>query len=134
MIAEDQRIGQIITAELSFKNLRALGISLYKERHGEDSGFQDLRKLMKRAGQLESKRNVITHSTWGAGDCVASATRFKTTAKESGGLRFKFEKLGEQELKRIAHEMKILTHDITRFWIDLIEQGKAVNNPFKRIW
>jgi hypothetical protein len=36
-LQEHQRIGQIITAELSFRNLRALVTSLYRERHGEDA-------------------------------------------------------------------------------------------------
>ncbi len=67
-IAEHQRIGQIITTELAFRNLRALTISLYKERHGEDTDFGILRELMKRAADLEEKRNQITHSVWGAGD------------------------------------------------------------------
>jgi hypothetical protein len=37
LIAEHQRIGQIITAELPFKNLRALFVSLYLERHGDNT-------------------------------------------------------------------------------------------------
>src|SRR5262245_11547749 len=39
LIAEHQRIGQIITVELSFRSLRGLAISLYKERHGDDQDF-----------------------------------------------------------------------------------------------
>ena len=37
-------------------------ISLYKERHGEDTDFGILRELMKRAADLEEKRNQSTHS------------------------------------------------------------------------
>lgn len=81
LIAEHQRIGQIITAELSFKNLRALAISLYLERNGEDEDYRKLKSLMNKAGKIEATRNNIIHSIWAAGkdkDCIA---RIKTTAK-----------------------------------------------------
>ena len=53
LIAEHQRIGQIITAELSFRNLRALVISLYRERHGDDDDYSKLKSLMNKAGEIE---------------------------------------------------------------------------------
>lgn len=63
MLNEKQRIGQIITAELSFKNLRALMVSLFIEKHGtEDVHFTKLKELMLRASQVEAKRNQTTHS------------------------------------------------------------------------
>src|SRR5688500_1445706 len=62
LIREHQRIGQIITAELSFRALRALAVSLYMERHGEDSDFDTLRDLMKRAAKIEETRNQVAHS------------------------------------------------------------------------
>ena len=39
LLREHQRIGQIITAQLAFKSLRALVDSLYKEKYGEDEGL-----------------------------------------------------------------------------------------------
>jgi len=89
LIREHQRIGRIITAELSFRNLRALAISLYKERHGEDADFTTLRELMNRADDLESKRNTVVHSTWAAGDMVDTTTRLKTTAKQKARTQFR---------------------------------------------
>lgn len=64
LVASSQRIGQIITAELGFKNLRALSISLYKERLGEGDKFDQFRALLRRAAEAEDKRNQITHSLW----------------------------------------------------------------------
>jgi hypothetical protein len=51
-IQDNQRLSQIITAELSFQNLRALTMSLYRERHGEDADYEELRDLMRRAEKL----------------------------------------------------------------------------------
>lgn len=79
-IAEHQRIGQIITAELPFRNLRALTVNLYRERRGEDEDFHTLQALMKQAADLEEKRNQIAHSVWGAGGVVDTVTRIKMTA------------------------------------------------------
>lgn len=134
LIAEHQRIGQIITAELAFRSLRALAISLYKERHGEDSDFTALRELMRRAAELEDTRNQITHSLWGAGITADTITRIKTTAKEKHGIRFHFEQVGEADLAKVAHEMKLLAGEIQGFWIKLLESGKAVNNPTRKLW
>jgi len=127
LVEQPQRIGQIITAELSFKNSRAILISLYKERHGEDSDFKIIRELMKRAGKIEEKRNQITHSVWGAGKDANSITRFKTTAKEKCGLRFKFEDVTADDLAEIADDIKKLAHEIQDFTINLITQKEIKN-------
>jgi hypothetical protein len=123
---ESQRVGQIITAELSFRNLRALTVSLYRERHGEDSDFEELGALMRRAARLEELRNQITHSIWGAGGSTAQAiTRIKMTAKEKQGLRFDFESVTAEDLGSVAEQMQRLGGDVQDFWIRLVEAGKA---------
>jgi hypothetical protein len=134
MLQEHQRIGQIITAELSFQKLRALVTSLYRDRHGEDADFKTLRELMKRAAQLEGERNQITHSIWAAGDSSETVTRIKTTAKEKRGIQFDFQNVSADDLGAVADEIKTLAEDIQRFWIGLIEAGKAINDPSQRLW
>jgi hypothetical protein len=133
MLNERQRIGKIITAELPFKNLRALMISLYIERHGkEDVDFEKLKELMTRAGQIEDKRNQIIHSVWGAGKDADTITRIKTTAKEKHGIRFHFEDVSSGNLSDFATEIKVLAEEIQRYWIDLMKKGKAINNYTKQ--
>jgi hypothetical protein len=135
LIYEHQRIGQIITAELSFSNLRALALSLFRERHGEENlDFGRLRDLMKHAGELEAKRNQITHSIWGAGGSSDSVTRIKTTAKERHGIRFDFTRMSEADLGNIAVEIKTLAHDVQRLYLDLVTTGLIVNNPIAPTW
>ena len=134
LVYEHQRIGQIITAELSFKNLRALLISLYLERHGENDDFIKLRDFMKRAGQTEDKRNQIIHSVWGAGKNKDYITRIKTTAKEKHGIRFKFEEVSAENLKEFASDIKILAEQILRFQIDMIGKKKIINSPAQKFW
>ena len=129
LINEHQRIGQIITAELAFKNLRALAISLYKDRYGEDTDFDRLKELMKCASKAEEERNQIMHSFWVTGDTVDTRTRVKTTAKEKDGFIFHFVKVSESDLEEIAIKLKTLAEEIQVFWIHLMVHGKAINNP-----
>jgi len=134
LIAEHQRIGQIITAELSFQNLRALAISLYLERHGKDKDYLKLKSLMVNAGDIEGTRNNIIHSIWGAGKDKDHITRIKTTAKQKRGLIFQFEELSAQDLEDFAQKTRQLTQDIWGFWLELVKSKKAINNPIKKIW
>lgn len=133
LIAEHQRIGQIITAELAFRNLRALTISLYKERHGEDANFATLRELMNRAADLEEKRNQIVHSLWATGATADTVTRIKMTAKERHGYRFQFTNVAEQDLAGVTSAIKELAADVQGFWIHLLQGGKGINNPGEKL-
>ena len=85
---ESPRIGYIVSSHLSFRNLRAVAISLYKERYGEDGAYSELADLLREAGKLEDERNLITHSIWGFGDDVASIKRIKITAHQNGDSNF----------------------------------------------
>ena len=127
LLGAGQRLGQIITAEVSFKALRALTVSLYLERNGEDENIERFRALIRRASETEEKRNQITHSLWAAGQDAANITRIKTTAKEKHGIRFHFENVTGEQLAEFAREIKVLAHDIHNFWISLIQTGKATN-------
>lgn len=129
LITDHQRIGQIITAELAFRNLRALAISLYKERHGEDADYRTLRALMNHAGKLEEKRNQLTHSIWAAGKTKETIARVKMTAKEKHGFRSTLQEVGEAYLSAIATELKELAGDVLGFMLGLLEKGKVVNCP-----
>ena len=128
LIADGQRIGQIITAELSFKNLKALVISLYRERYGEDADYSTLKDLMNRVSNLEYKRNEITHSIWGVGRVPNSILRIKTTSKEKNGLQFKFEDYQVNQLAEIVSDIKKLADEIQLFWIHLLDNGEEKSN------
>ncbi|MEP2025818.1 hypothetical protein, partial [Reichenbachiella sp.] len=127
-------IGQIITAELSFRNLRALLLSLYIERHGKDSDYEKLKKLMNESGELEATRNNIIHSVWAVGKTKEHITRIKTTAKEKKGLDFKFEDISVQDLIQLSDSIKTCAFNTQNLRIELIEASKAINNSLKKQW
>lgn len=134
LVNEHQRIGQIITAELSFRNIKALARSLYIERHGKDNDFTRLEHLMKKAESLEERRNQITHSFWAVEDKPNSVTRIKITAKENLGYKFGSEIIEAKDLEIFVSEIKELAYDIQNFQIQLIQNGKAINNTFNKLW
>ncbi|HUK99390.1 MAG TPA: hypothetical protein VLX29_00890 [Nitrospirota bacterium] len=55
LLGSDQRIGQIITAELSFKNLLALFSSLYRFRNGDAKAIENLERLTTKIEQAEKR-------------------------------------------------------------------------------
>lgn len=119
LLGLDQRIGQIITAELSFKGLVALFSSLYREKNNDAKALEELNDVIKKVIQAEEKRNVISHSQWGAGDSADTITRIKTTAKISKGLRHQFENVTVSELMKIADEIAEASSAMQFFWLDI---------------
>lgn len=92
---------QIVTAELSFKNLIGLLSSILIERLGEASELHsDFKAIKKGLYAFEAFRNNVAHSIWvhSEGFDPLKATRMKTTSKERNGLRHQRE---EVELQHI---------------------------------
>jgi hypothetical protein len=102
MINTDQMLGQMITAELSFRNLVGLLSSIYKHRINDEERITELERLLNRALYAEEQRNIIAHSSWGVGDKAETITRFKTTAKKARGLIHQFEQMTVEDLDKIA--------------------------------
>ncbi|MBN3761162.1 hypothetical protein [Burkholderia sp. Ac-20365] len=103
--------GQAVTAELSFKNLRALAASLYIERHGAGPKTVDFAKLIQRIRSVEEQRNQITHSVW-AGNDAGQIVRIKTTAKEGRGVEMKHHEVTVSDLTKISTEIKRLASEV----------------------
>jgi hypothetical protein len=127
LLGAGQRLGQIVTAELSFKAIRSLTVSLYLQRNGEDEQLGQLRDLIKRAAAAEEKRNKIIHSLWAAGNDEDSITRMKITAKDRHGICFQFENVSVSQLLEFVGEIQMLAQDFQDFWISLSHSGKAYN-------
>jgi len=96
--AQEQRTGEIITAERSFGKNVELFACLYKHRYPEQD-HEKLERLCKKLHAVEQERNKITHSRWRSG-----SMRIKTTAKQKG-FRFQFEKMSRAQIEGIADEI-----------------------------
>jgi hypothetical protein len=110
-----QRVGEIVTAELSFKAKVALLMSLHKHAIKDTDKNAQLEALLKSALGLEGKRNTLTHSYWGTGGEDETATRLKTTAKMSKGLQHQLEEMRVGDVEEIAAQIGELTFEIMCF-------------------
>jgi hypothetical protein len=101
-------LGQIVTAELSFRQrvgtLRSLITFCLGEDHETVLDFDRIKKLLYSA---DAQRNLIAHSLWGSPDESDPHTvlRIKTTAKEKRGLRTEFVTLSLEDLHKITDEI-----------------------------
>jgi len=122
LLDSDQRVGQIITAEISFKNSNALLSSLYLERYGKDNDYNKLQELLKRTKKIEERRNQIVHSYWSVSGDPSAILRIKTTAKEKYGIKFSRERITTADLSTFAINIKKLAYDFQTFMIILADK------------
>jgi len=98
-------LGQVVTAELSFRQListlNSLLILCLGKEHECTIDFERIKKLLYDA---EVQRNQVAHSLWAKHDESGSQVvlRIKTTAKEKVGLRREFTKLDIVEIRKIT--------------------------------
>ena len=134
LIREHQRVGQILSAQLPFPRLLDATVSLYQDRHGEDSDYRQLKDLLRRAADIEQERNLITHSIWGASGAPDAITRIKITSRMKRGFQVRFEEYDAVKLRSFVDDIKTLDSEMLKLREDLIDKGKAVNAPFEKTW
>ena len=111
----DHRVGQMITAELSFQRKIALLSSLYRHMSDVAGGPHELRGLLKRVAQAEGRRNEVVHSFWGGSIKPGTISRVKVTAKRRAGLTVQFQQMTVQELDEIADFIESVAYDVALF-------------------
>ncbi len=120
--AQEQRTGQIVTAELSFRRKVDLFCCLFRHRF-PDKDDTELSKLRVKLMDVEAKRNRLVHSFWAASDEKGKSTRMKTTAKHKG-IRFQFEKMGKEEIKSIADIIAEVAYETQMFYLNLMNSPR----------
>lgn len=112
----DQAIGQIVTAEMSFRNVVNLLGSLFKHRFRDQPALvAEFDQLLGRAFEAEGKRNTLIHSVWMHGQAPGTRTRVKRTAKLKAGLRFQAEQMSTAQIEAITAELASVLGDISAF-------------------
>lgn len=90
LLEVDNEKGNIITAELSFRQLIGVLSSLLLSKLGKDSSlYSEFEEIKKELYTFENFRNTIAHSVWAStGSENSKAQRMKITAKEKQGLKY----------------------------------------------
>jgi hypothetical protein len=109
-------VGNVVTAELSFRALRVLIQNIYFKRFNEDENWQQLKELMEETGTKEEKRNNYVHSSWGFSPHDSSLHRSKMTAKgKDKGYKIQLEVISIEHLKSFVEEIQTLSKKICEF-------------------
>lgn len=116
----EQKMGDIITTDLSFKQKMVLFQELYLYRNDNEEKLEKLGELVRRLSDAEERRNSITHSTWGANKNPKDITRIKTKIsktrkKYKSGLKYTFEDMSTKDLEKIVESFGELAYDLSRF-------------------
>lgn len=110
---ENEEKWQIVTAQMSLKNLVWTFVSLYKQQFGQKNESA-LDELKARVFSAEQKRNALIHSLWVEGD-AGTALRLKLIAR--GEYKLAAEEHTKDQLIAVANELAQLTYDLTKFTI-----------------
>ena len=125
MIGVDNEIGEIITAELSFRNKVNLFASLYYHLEnsyqfnaipGYEKGY--FKELLKALTKCEEMRNQILHSSIEKNRSTKRIERKKTTAKAKKGLTKVNQHVDIPNLYNISDYIISMTMELDQFFID----------------
>ncbi len=116
---DQQSIGRIVTAELSFRQSVHLFGALHRDMFPGEREEQ-LKSLCATLSSVEQERNSIIHSTWAPGE-QGKMLRFKSTAK--GLLKTKFEHLSAEDVQAISGRIHAAAEDVFNFLMDILEPG-----------
>ena len=115
---EEQHVGQIVTAELSFSKKIDLLASLFKYRCKDPVKQSELKALLACISELEHKRNTIQHSLWiRQSENDEEATRLKFTAKRKYGLNHAKEVVTAESLNDLVEQLSKARSDLFSFQI-----------------
>lgn len=112
LIRGEEPIGQIVTAQLSFRQLVDLFCSLYRFQVSDPTVLDELEGIRKSLHEAEERRNRIIHSGWAAGHEPGLGFRTKTVAKAKQGLQHQFEKIRASDVHALADFLARLADQI----------------------
>lgn len=113
LIVWDPIIGEIVTAEMSFKNLLALFSSLCKYRVRDESLLQEVKNAVALLAQAEQQRNELVHCCWLERKPGEPHKTRKTTAKQKKGHHTQFKDVSVQDVNALADRMRDIDYLLT---------------------
>ena len=113
-------INEIVTSELSFKQLINITLSILKITHETEPGkLTHITNLLKKSFELEQKRNSITHSFYGTSDEVdTKIIRNKITSKGKAGFQRHVELIDAAMVNTLADTMEGVSSSIALIIFD----------------
>ena len=111
--APGKKLGQIVTAELSFRQKINLLSSICRDKLNNPTELAELDLVLTRVAQAEQKRNTVVHSFWTGHAENATVARIKATAKRrSKGLKLEIKSMSVKDLEDVANYIANVAYDI----------------------
>lgn len=108
-----KRLGQIVTAELSFRQKINLLSSIYRDKLNNSTELAELDRVLAQAAQAEQKRNIVVHSVWTAYAAKETVARIKATAKRrSKGLKLEIKNMSVEDLEDVANYIANVAYEV----------------------
>lgn len=127
LLKRGDKIGRIVTAELSFRAKVNLFVALFKELRPQSKELAEMHELAAGCLQIEEKRNQAVHSKWRNQLEGPGMTRVKYTARGKLGLQQQAEILTPVQLTAIWAHCGELAHFIDELMY--IEFGREYGEP-----
>ena len=117
LMGKDQRIGQTITAQISFSRLLTLVDALFRQRTTKPSLLKSLDAVLSQAADAEQRRNRAIHSAYiqTSDDLTARQIRYKVTARLKKGLVYQWEDTSLDDLLDLASDLRQTTELLVSF-------------------
>jgi len=112
LISDDNQLGTIVTAELSFRNKLGLLYSLYLYRAAVSTPPDTFKGLLGKLQRAEERRNTILHSNWIKAPGCGRLTRHKYTAKSGKGFVHHTEDFVPERIEAIVTETRETADDV----------------------
>ncbi len=105
LIGDDQSVGLVVTSKMSFSTLCSIIDALAAHYFEQDQALlDDFKRVVRKATDLEQKRNAMTHSGWGENE-NASLSRIKFSIRK-GRLQTRMQDTTPGELEELAESIR----------------------------
>jgi hypothetical protein len=115
LLGDDQKVGQIVTAQLSFQRQLDLLGALFRHKIDNGALAKELDQILSKAASAEQERNKLIHSQFIPGTGINSLHRFKATAKRVHGLKVQFERLLVKDINDVTEQLNDVALTLFQF-------------------
>ena len=127
LLKRDDTVGQIVTAELSFKSKVNLFGVLFRQERPSSEDLERLEELCGACFQIEALRNQVVHSKWLNVLEGTGMVRSKYTARHKKGLKHQTEVLTPNQVESIAMHCGYISHAVDELMF--MEFGEDYGEP-----
>jgi hypothetical protein len=129
LLGPDEQLGQVVTAELSFRGLVNLAGALARHRTSDPTTLQEVEAALKSAIQAEQERNAMVHSTWFAHSTQDEVSRTKLTAKREHGRNVQFEMVAPGTIENVATHIAEATFSVMQTYAKMQHGALPLTPP-----